>query len=117
MQYNVPCRTAFHRVRPLPVGERAPKALKLFVKLLSDAGRASPVTVVGNPDLGGMPDDSPAIEGGKFGRHPPNEMPCAMTACKEISHGSGTLLDVLLDVLLDGAKNAKALTPNDMVQA
>jgi hypothetical protein len=85
----------------------------LLVELLGDAGRPATVAVVRNPNLGGMLDDSPSIEGGKFGRHPPDEMPSAMTAREKISHGRETLLDVLLH----GAKSANALTSNDMVQA
>ncbi|MEA2951901.1 MAG: hypothetical protein QOJ96_1421 [Alphaproteobacteria bacterium] len=61
-----------------------------------------------------MLDDSTMIERGKFSRHPPDEMPRAMTAREKISHGHKTLLDVLLHVLLDGGEGASASTPDHM---
>jgi hypothetical protein len=75
---------------------------------------APSIAVVGYPDLGGMLDDSTMIKRGKFGRHPPNEMPRAMTAREKISHGRKTLLDVLLHVLLDGGERANASGPDHM---
>jgi hypothetical protein len=81
---------------------------------LGNAGCAASIAVVGYTDLGEMLDDSTMIERGKFSRHPPDEMPRAMTAREKISHGHKTLLDVLLHVLLDGGEGASASTPDHM---
>ena len=80
-------------------------------QLFRYAGGATPISVVGNPNFGGLPDQSTAVERGKFGGHAPHEVPGAATAGQKISHGHNVLLYVLLDVLLHGAEHQNASVP------
>jgi hypothetical protein len=97
--------------------EGTPMGLKLMVELVGDAGRSAAISVLGDPHLGRMLDDSPGVEDGEFGRDAPNEVPCAMAAGEKVRHDATPLLDVLLDVLLDARHPTTHHAPTGTVAA
>ena len=80
-----------------PVGKASPEALRLFIKGHSDSRGTAADSVVGNLHASGMPDDTPWIKRGKFGRDSANEVPGSLPAGEKIGHRGYALLDEMLD--------------------